>query len=239
MKENLTSINVILDGSGSMGRLVNDTIGGFNQFLQDQQALPGEALLSLTIFNTKPTVVHDCLPIANVPALNKDVYKASGGTALLDAVGLTVDNVGQKLASMREEDRPSKILFLIITDGEENASSIPSDDFVRILEDVKRKTAAGKGHYGVGTPKLKYPLERIKEMIEHQTSKYNWEFVFLGANIDAFGEGGKLGVAAGNTLQYDASGAGVRGMYKSISQGATRLRSRSAKSSGGFFGNNS
>lgn len=235
-KENLTSINVILDGSGSMGHLVNDTIGGFNQFLQDQKDLPGEAMLSLTVFNSKCKTVHDNIPIGNVPALSKNEYKASGGTALLDAVGLSIDNLGNKLASLKEEDRPSKILFLIITDGEENSSSIPTDVFVRIQEEMNRKTAAKIGHYGTGSLKLKYPLERIKEMINHQTSKYNWDFVFMGANIDAFGEGNKLGVAAGSTLQYNASSAGVKSMYKSISQGTSKLRSKRVKSSGGFFG---
>lgn len=234
-KPNFASINILLDGSGSMAPLVSDTIGGVNQFIQDQQAVPGEAMVSLCIFNTKPEIVHDCVPLASIPLLDNKTYRASGGTALLDAVGLSIDNLGKKLADMKEEDRPSKILFLIITDGEENSSSIPSEEFVRIQEDVQRKTASGRGHYGVGTLKLKYTLDRIKEMIEHQKSKYNWEFVFMGANIDAFGAGASLGVAKSSTLQYDATSDGTKRLYATASAATTRFRGGSG---GGFFGNN-
>jgi len=233
-KQNFASINILLDGSGSMAPLVNDTIGGVNQFIQDQQAVPGEAMVSLCIFNTKPEIVHDCVPLASVPLLDNKTYRASGGTALLDAVGLSIDNLGKKLADMKEEDRPSKILFLIITDGEENSSSIPSDEFVRIQEDMKRKTVSSRGYYGVGSFKLKYTLDRIKEMIEHQKSKYNWDFVFMGANIDAFGAGASLGIAKGNTLQYEATSAGTKHLYATASAATTRSRMDSGNGSGFF-----
>jgi hypothetical protein len=218
-KPNLTSINILLDGSGSMAPLVNDTIGGVNQFLTDQQAAPGEAMVSLCIFNTKPDIVHDYIPLASVPLLNNKTYKASGGTALLDAVGLSVDKLGEKLSNMKEEDRPSKILFLIITDGEENSSHLLKDGAVAM---------PSKGFYKNGSvPRfndLKYPLERIKEMIDHQKSKYNWEFVFMGANIDAFGAGASLGVAKDNTLQYEATSAGTKKLYATSSAATTRFR---------------
>lgn len=121
-KENFTSINVIIDKSGSMDSLTNDTIGGFNTFLADQKQVPGEAIMTLCLFDTSYRLVYDCKPLADVPPLNSTVYIPSGGTALLDAVGMTIDKVGQKLAAMEEHERPSKVLFLIITDGEENSS---------------------------------------------------------------------------------------------------------------------
>lgn len=231
-KPNFASINILLDGSGSMAPLVSDTIGGVNQFLTDQQAAPGEAMVSLCIFNTKPEIVHDCVPLASVPLLNNKTYRASGGTALLDAVGLSIDKLGEKLAGMKEEERPSKILFLIITDGEENSSHILKDGAV---------TMPAHGFYKNGSsPRfrdLKYPLERIKEMIDHQKSKYSWDFVFMGANIDAFGAGALLGVAKGDTLQYDATSAGTKQLYSIASRATTRYRSGGNGS--GFFGNNS
>lgn len=121
-KPNFTSINVIIDRSGSMQHLTNDTIGGFNTFLQEQKEVPGEAVLSLTLFDTVCKSVHDCVPLAQVPKLNKTVYRTGGYTALLDALGTTINNTGARLAAMNEEDRPSKVIFLIVTDGAENSS---------------------------------------------------------------------------------------------------------------------
>jgi len=122
MKENFTSINVVIDRSGSMQRLTSDTIGGFNQFLSDQRDVPGEAVLTLATFSTDYTLVHDCKVLADVADLDATTYRASGGTALLDALGKTINSVGVKLAAMEEDERPSKIIFLVITDGEENSS---------------------------------------------------------------------------------------------------------------------
>lgn len=116
MKENLTSINVIIDQSGSMRPLTNDTIGGFNTFLQEQKQENSEALLSLCLFSTDSKLIHDCVDIKDVPDLTAATYKPAGGTALLDAFGKTMEETGKKLAAMKEEDRPSKVIFLIITD---------------------------------------------------------------------------------------------------------------------------
>lgn len=210
-KENLTSINVIIDQSGSMAGLTSDTIGGFNKFLSDQKDVPGEALFTLCTFNTDYRLVYDCVKLADVPALDDKIYRPGGGTALLDAMGATIETVGQKLNSMPEEDRPSKVLFLIMTDGEENSS--------------RRFSAA-----------------QIKEMVSHQTEKYNWNFIFMGANIDAFTAGDSLGVATQNTLGYSATSAGTARLYSAISDSTTRYRGsavNTANSSDGFFGNNS
>src|ERR1019366_641563 len=121
-KENLTSINIILDRSGSMEATIKDARGSFNAFLKEQKALPGEAICSLAMFDHAYDLVHDCVPLSEVKELDDKSYYARGNTALLDAIGRTINKVGTSLASMKEEERPSKVLFLIMTDGEENMS---------------------------------------------------------------------------------------------------------------------
>lgn len=233
-KPNFTSINILLDGSGSMEPLINDTIGGVNKFLADQQAIPGEAVLSLGIFNTKLTPVHSFLPLRDIKPLSKEVYKTAGGTALLDAMGQTIDNLGAKLSSMKEEERPSKILFLIITDGEENASSLKIEDETVITLKSGQKITK----FADSKTRIKYPLSRIKEMVSHQRGQYNWEFAFMGANIDAFAGAEAMGMAKGSTLNYVASAAGTASLYADISQSVTDYRNSSSTNNGGFFGNN-
>lgn len=122
MKDNFVSVNVVLDRSGSMGPLTNDTIGGFNTFLAEQKEQPGDAVLTLCTFNTDYKLVYDFEPLAKVKKLTKSSYRPLGGTALLDALGTTINSVGAKLSAMNEADRPSKVIVLVITDGEENAS---------------------------------------------------------------------------------------------------------------------
>lgn len=121
-KENLTCITAVLDRSGSMSLTQKDVIGGFNSFLKEQKETPGEALFTLAMFDHAYDLVYDCVPISDVKDLDEKTYYARGNTSLLDAIGRTINAVGSKLASMNEEDRPSKVLFLIMTDGEENAS---------------------------------------------------------------------------------------------------------------------
>jgi uncharacterized protein YegL len=206
MKENLTSINVIIDASGSMSGLCQDTIGSFNTFLKEQKEFPGEAAFTLCTFNDTAQTVHDFVKIASVNDISTQSYRPAGNTALLDAMGATIDSVGRRLASMPEEERPSKVLFLIITDGEENASR-------------------------------RYTREQIKGMVEHQQSVYNWSFVFIGANIDAFTAGTSLGFTASNSVAYAASKVGTSKLYSSVSSNTTALRSRkSSTSTADFFG---
>lgn len=121
-KEGFTSINVIIDRSSSMSHLTAETISNFNKFLAEQKAEPGEATFTLCTFSTDHTLVHDCLALNLVPELNNETYVARGSTALYDALGDTINAVGARLAAMPEEERPSKVIFLIITDGEENSS---------------------------------------------------------------------------------------------------------------------
>jgi hypothetical protein len=204
-KENFTSITVIADASGSMAGLTTDTIGGFNKFLTDQQALPGDAIFSLCVFNHDYRLVHDCVKLAGVPALDAKVYSPSGNTALYDAVGTTIESVGTKLAAMPEEERPSKVIFLIITDGQENSSH-------------------------------RFTQSQIKSMITHQREKYSWEFVFMGANIDAVKEGSSIGVAAYNSVSYNATKGGTHQLYGSVSSNMSSLRgSRAASAQVDFF----
>jgi hypothetical protein len=198
-RENFTSINVIIDASGSMQHLTHDTIGSFNGFLKEQKAVPGEAAFTLCKFNTDYRLVHDFVKLAGVPELDTTVYAPEGGTALLDAMGTTIESVGRKLAAMPESERPSKVIFLVITDGHENASS-------------------------------RFSSEQIKTMVEHQKDTYNWEFVFMGANIDAIAAGTNLGISMQNTMNYISDAAGTADLYKSISHNMTSYRgSRSSR----------
>lgn len=203
-KENFTSINVIIDASGSMSSLRNDTIGSFNTFRKEQSEFPGEAAFTLCTFSDRATLVHDFEKIANVNDLDLRTYRTAGNTALLDAMGSTIDSVGARLAALPEEERPSKVLFLIITDGHENASYLYSQD-------------------------------QIKSMVEHQRQVYSWEFVFMGANIDAITAGTNLGVAASNSVAYTATKGGTRSLYSSISSNTSSYRSSKSSLAPDFF----
>lgn len=202
-KENFTSINVIIDQSGSMHNLTTDTIGGFNTFLSDQKKVEGEAVLTLCTFDTSHRLVHDFAKIDGVPNLDTKTYSPSGGTALLDAMGHTITSVGAKLAAMPEEERPSKVIFLVITDGHENSSR-------------------------------NFRKQQVADMVKHQQDVYNWEFVFMGANIDAMAEGTTLGFSGQNTLNYAPTAAGTKGLYRSISENMSSYRA-SNSSRASFF----
>lgn len=207
MKENFTSITVILDKSGSMWHLASDTIGGFNQFLKEQKETPGEAILTLCTFDTDYHLIHECKALNDVPNLDDKTYVPNGGTALLDALGSTIDSVGKQLSSMKEEERPSKVVFLIITDGQENSSK-------------------------------HYTADKVREMVSHQQEKYNWSFVFMGANIDAFSEGTAIGISLNNTMNYSATQDGTRYLYNNVSHSLKNYRSSKSVDSNDFFAKN-
>lgn len=204
MKENFISINAIIDRSGSMGHLTSDTIGGFNKFLSEQKAFPGEAVFTLCTFNDDYTLVHDFKKLNDVAELDNVSYRIGGGTALLDAVGTVIDRVGGKLFAMPEEERPSKVLFLIVTDGQENSSH-------------------------------RFTKAQVAGMIEHQTNKYNWEFIFMGANIDAVAEGTSLNVSARNSVNYMASSVGTQKLYADVTKGVSRMRAAPTSAKINFF----
>lgn len=203
-KQNFVSINAVIDRSGSMAGLVTDTIGGYNTFLKDQKEVEGEAQLTLCLFNNECTLIHDCMPLNVVPNLSSLTYSPNGGTALLDALGTTIDTVGAKLAAMPEEERPSKVIVLVITDGQENSSK-------------------------------KFTKDQIKAKIEHQRDVYSWEFVFMGANIDAVGEGTSLGISAANSVNYSASSVGTAKLFKSVSENMGTYRSVATSAKVDFF----
>jgi uncharacterized protein YegL len=191
-KENYTLIGVVIDRSGSMGGLVHDTIGGFNSLLKEHKAVEGMASLSLCTFSVGHTLTHYD-DINHVEELTTTTYRTGGGTALLDALGDTINEIGSRLAAKNEEDRPSKVVIMVITDGQENASS-------------------------------RFTKNQIKEMISHQEQVYNWSFAFVGANMDAVGEGTAIGVSKGNSLNYSASAGGTHRVYGAMSNSLRRAR---------------
>ncbi len=208
-KENFTAIAAILDASGSMHSLTNDTIGSFNQFLADQKAVPGEARLSLCIFNSSYRLVHDFVPLAQVPNLDTNTYHCDNSTALLDAIGTTIDALGAKLAALPEEERPSKVIVLVITDGFENASR----------EYIKPN--------------------QVRDMVTHQREKYSWEFVYIGAGMDAITAttvGTSLGVSARNSVSSQHTAVGTRSLYANVSGSMTSYRMGNSSTMDNFLG---
>lgn len=182
MRENLTEMVFVLDRSGSMSGLAADTIGGFNELIEKQKKIEGDAYVTTVLFDHEYEVLHDHVALGEVAPLTDKEYFARGSTALLDAVGRTIDSVGARLAAAPEEERPEHVVFVITTDGMENASR-------------------------------EYTAKRVRGMIEHQQQKYSWQFVFLGANMDAVSEARNLGISAKYAADFTPSHSGVRKMY--------------------------
>ena len=182
MKKNLTELVFILDRSGSMSGLEADTIGGFNALIEKQKKEAGEALVSTVLFDNDSQVIHDRVPLDRVPALTEREYFVRGCTALLDAVGGAIHHIGNVHKYAREEDRPEKTLFVITTDGMENASRF-------------------------------YTYDKVSAMIRHEKEKYGWEFLFLGANIDAAREASRFGISADRAANYHADHQGTGVIY--------------------------
>jgi uncharacterized protein YegL len=140
MNENSTEIVAILDRSGSMEHLTNDTIGGFNSFLKEQKEIPGEAVLTTVLFNDSYILLHDRVNIQKVKSITRKEYIAQGSTALLDAMGKTINDIGLKLHNTAENERPGKVIFFIITDGEENASVEFTNDKIKEMVELQKNT---------------------------------------------------------------------------------------------------
>ena len=191
MKENLTEIVAILDKSGSMQSLTDDTIGGYNEFIDNQKQLPGEAVLTTVFFNNDYHLIHNSEDIKNVKPITRTDYSAGGNTALLDALGKAINDIGLKLYNTPDENKPGKVIFFIITDGEENSSK-------------------------------EFSNEKIKEMVEHQKNTYNWEFIFLGANIDAFSAADAIGIGHDKAFNYSAEN--IRYAHNAISEAVENYR---------------
>ena len=193
MKKNLAEIVFILDRSGSMAGLEDDTIGGFNAMIEKQRKEAGEALVSTVLFDHETEVIHDRVDIRRIEPITRKEYYVRGSTALLDAVGGAIHHIGNVHKYAREEDRPEKTLFVITTDGMENASH-------------------------------KYSYARLKAMIERQKEKHGWEFLFLGANIDAAREAARFGIGADCAANYHADSEGTNVIYETVSEAITQVR---------------
>ena len=185
MKKNLTEIVFILDRSGSMAGLEGDTIGGFNSMIEKQRRQEGEAYISTVLFDNHSDVIHDRVPLDKVPRLTEKEYYVRGCTALLDAVGSAVHHIGNVHKYAREEDVPEKTIFVITTDGMENASR-------------------------------SYSYEKVRAMIEERKEKYGWEFLFLGANIDAAREAARFGIRPDRAANYHADSRGTEVIYEAV-----------------------
>lgn len=184
MKDHLTEIICLLDRSGSMAGLEKDTIGGFNSFIERQDSLEGEALLTVVLFDDKYEILWNGIP-ANKARLTRKNYFVRGSTALLDAVGRTILDVGYRLSITSKESKPSHVIVVITTDGMENSSR-------------------------------EFTYEKVKALIKHQKEKYGWEFIFMGANIDAIKEAGSMGISENNAYNFEASKMGVETMYNTV-----------------------
>ena len=193
MKKNLTELVFILDRSGSMAGLEKDTIGGFNAMIEKQKAEAGEAYISTVLFDNYSEVIHDRLTLDVIPKLTEKEYYVRGCTALLDAVGGAIHHIGNVHKYAREEDRPQKTLFVITTDGMENASR-------------------------------RYSYEKVKDMIQRQKEKYGWEFLFLGANIDAAREAARFGIDEDHAADYHADSLGTEVIYEAVSEAVCSVR---------------
>lgn len=194
MKKNLTEIVFILDRSGSMSGLEADTIGGFNSMIEKQKKEAGEALISTVLFDNFSEVIHDRISVGRVEPMTDREYYVRGCTALLDAIGGAIHHIGNIHKHAREEDVPEHTLFVITTDGMENASR-------------------------------RYDSETVKKMIERQKAKYGWEFLFLGANIDAVETASRFGIGADRAVNYHSDHQGTQLNYEVLSAAVSTVRS--------------
>ena len=186
MKKGLTELVMILDRSGSMSGLEADTIGGFNSMIEKQKKEEGEAYVSVVLFDDKIDVIYDRTDIRKVEPMTERQYYVRGSTALLDAVGRAIHHIATVHRYAREEDVPEKTIFIITTDGMENASR-------------------------------EYRYEDVRRMIEHEKEKYHWEFLFLGANIDAVAEAGRFGIHPTRAVRYEHDSFGTQLNFKVMS----------------------
>ena len=201
MNKNLTELVFILDRSGSMAGLEADTIGGFNAMIEKQKSLDGQVLVSTVLFDHESQVIHDRVEIQKIAPLTKNEYYVRGCTALLDAVGSAIHHIGNVHKYAREEDRPANTLFVITTDGLENASH----------------------HYG---------YEAVKEMLAGKKKENGWEFIFLGANIDAAKEAARFGIQADRAANYHADHMGTAVLYEAVNEAVCELRASRPMSTG-------
>ncbi len=193
MKKGLTELVFILDKSGSMGGLETDTIGGYNSMLEKQKAVEGECHITTVLFDNSYELLHDRIDIKAVRPITDKEYSVGGSTALLDAIGRTIHKIGNAQKHTAEDYRAEKVMFVIITDGEENSSR-------------------------------EYSAQKVKAQIERQRAEYGWEFIFLGANIDAVETAGRFGIAADRAQNYHADKKGVELNFRAMSEAVATFR---------------
>lgn len=201
MRKGLTEIVFILDRSGSMRGLEADTIGGFNSMIAKQKKEDGEAYVSTVLFDDQCEVLHDRVPMDKVPVMTDEEYYVRGCTALLDAVGGAIHHIANVHKYARDEDRPEKTLFVITTDGMENASK-------------------------------RYSYEKVQTMIKKEQEKYGWEFIFIGANIDAVQEAKRFGIRKERAVNYVHDEIGTETVYRSVSKAVCAMRMADASCAG-------
>lgn len=197
MKKGLTELVFILDKSGSMSGLEKDTIGGYNSMLAKQKLVEGEAFITTVLFDNNYELLHDRIDIKAVSAITKKEYRVGGATALIDAIGRTINKIANAQKNTAEDYRAEKVMFVIITDGEENSSR-------------------------------EFSAEKVKDMIKRQRNKYGWEFVFLGANIDAVEVARRYGIARDRAQSYYSDSEGTALNYHVVSQAVAGYRETSA-----------
>lgn len=186
-KNNITELVFILDRSGSMAGLESDTIGGFNSMIEKQKKQDGICYVSTVLFDDESEVLHDRVKLSDVPKMTDRDYTVRGCTALIDAIGGAIHHIGNVHKYARPEDVPEHTLFVITTDGMENASR-------------------------------RYSSEQVKKMIERQKEKYGWEFLFIGANIDAVETAARYGIGKDRAVNYNADGVGTQILYESVAK---------------------
>jgi len=193
MKKGLTELVFILDRSGSMSGLESDTIGGYNGMLDKQKKEVGDAVITTVLFDDQYELLHDRIPLKGVRNISDREYFVRGSTALLDAIGKTIHKIGNAQKNTSEDERAEKVLFIITTDGQENASR-------------------------------EYSYAKVKEQIQRQQEKYGWEFIFLGANIDAAVEADRFGIRADHAANYHADSEGTELNFIAMSEAISELR---------------
>lgn len=194
MKNNITELVFILDRSGSMSGLEKDTIGGFNSMIEKQKKIDGECYVSTVLFDHVSEVLHDRVKLGNISPMTDSDYTVRGSTALIDAIGGAIRHIGNIHKYARPEDVPEHTIFVITTDGMENASH-------------------------------RYSSDQVKKLIENQKSKYGWEFLFIGANIDAVETAARFGINSDRAVNYNADKEGTRILYKSVDRAVSNMRS--------------
>ena len=193
MKKNLTEMVFILDRSGSMSSLESDTIGGFNGMIERQKKEEGEALVSTVLFSDESKVIHDRVDLQKIEPMTDKQYYVGGCTALIDAIGSAIHHIGNVHKYAREEDRPEHTIFVITTDGMENASH-------------------------------RYTSDQVKAMVQRQKDKYGWEFLFLGANIDAVETAAHFGIEESRAVNYHCDPIGQNRVYEGVDRAVRSVR---------------